>query len=71
MSDCRISANGREYIGDVSSTQSGDACQRWDSDTPTSHSYIANDFPDATITDAENFCRYMDGISIDVTKQVY
>ncbi|KAL4228600.1 hypothetical protein ACF0H5_011650 [Mactra antiquata] len=38
-------------------TRSGKECQRWDSQTPHSHELIGGDFPEATLSDAENYCR--------------
>ena len=39
-------------------TVTGKECQRWDKQTP--HSHVFNDavwFPDASVEDAENYCR--------------
>ena len=47
----------------VSYPHPGRPCQRWDSQTPTSHPYTDPDmFPhDATIAEAANYCRNPDG----------
>ncbi|CAC5376663.1 PLG [Mytilus coruscus] len=49
-SDCLLSALGKEYIGTQSVTKDGKTCQRWDSNSPHSHSYHAYDNDD-------NYCR--------------
>ena len=40
-------------------TQNGVTCQRWDAQTPHDHTSAsdAQYFPDATLSDASNFCR--------------
>ena len=45
------------YSGTVSVTVSGYTCQRWDSQSPHSHSVTDADFPDASMSAAENYCR--------------
>ena len=58
---CKSTTEGKEYIGQISETANGTACQRWDSQSPHSHNYTTNDYyPDATITDAANHCRNVD-----------
>ncbi|XP_078665169.1 plasminogen-like [Branchiostoma floridae x Branchiostoma belcheri] len=44
---------GSDYRGNVSVTMNGETCQRWDSDTPHSHRYRAEDYPELV----ENYCR--------------
>ena len=67
----RVSANpwfvefeGRSwyYQGHQGITETGLVCQRWDAQTPESHDYTdPKYFPDATIEEAGNYCRRMDG----------
>jgi len=46
------------YMGTVNVTKNGLPCQRWDQHTPTHHVYkYPEQFPDATISEAENYCR--------------
>ncbi|XP_060578401.1 uncharacterized protein LOC132735460, partial [Ruditapes philippinarum] len=48
----------RDFLGFRNTSVSGWPCQRWDSQSPHEHSMKNNDyFPDATVSDAENFCR--------------
>ena len=51
--------NGNSYTGTVAVTQNGVTCQRWDAQTPHDHTSAsdAQYFPDATLSDASNFCR--------------
>ena len=60
--DCRGSTSDitQNYIGTWQTTRSGKTCQRWDSQTPhnPSSTYVqASQFPDASISDAANYCR--------------
>ena len=63
VADCRISYSGFLYTGQISQTENGLECQRWDSNTPHSHD---NDrvelFPDdvTSLSDIENYCRNPD-----------
>ena len=53
---CRVTAQGKEYIGKKSTTISGKTCQKWSLHTPHSHDvYSANRFPDSSFP--ENYCR--------------
>ncbi|XP_045171018.2 uncharacterized protein LOC123533444 [Mercenaria mercenaria] len=47
-----------QYAGNVSVTESGITCQRWDSQYPHKHHFNKDImFPEKSISDAENFCR--------------
>ena len=50
--------DGTDYKGQVSVTINNDECQRWDSQAPHTH-YLDDPalFPDASLSDAQNFCR--------------
>ncbi|XP_049613820.1 plasminogen [Syngnathus scovelli] len=56
--DC-IHCNGENYRGKVSITESGVACQRWDSQEPHNHGYNPNALPQKYLE--ENYCRNPDG----------
>ena len=53
--ECKLTRQGSEYKGTKAVTKSGKPCQSW------AHDYLIHTrsftFPDATIHDAENFCR--------------
>ncbi|CAM9767416.1 unnamed protein product [Lampetra planeri] len=51
--------SGEDYQGNVSQTQSGKECQRWDFQSPHTHSFTANRFPGNEMR--HNFCRNPDG----------
>merc|ERR1719375_2665339 len=59
---CRetMTGNGRDYIGCQYETQSGYMCQNWLAQSPQSHSYIPEWYPDGHLGD-HNFCRNPDG----------
>merc|ERR1719482_103198 len=61
---CRetLSGNGQDYIGCQYPTVSGYMCQNWLEQTPQSHSYIPDWYPDGHLGD-HNFCRNPDGDS--------
>merc|ERR1719353_305040 len=61
---CRetLSGNGQDYIGCQYQTQSGYTCQNWLEQTPQSHGYIPDWYPDGHLGD-HNFCRNPDGDS--------
>ena len=62
FTDCKVSDEGMKYAGTMSSTVTDRTCQDWDSQTPHSHSFTdPNQFPDASMSDASNFCRNPDG----------
>jgi len=56
--DC-VRGRGRYYQGYLNQTKSGLPCQKWDSDTPHSHSRPPMVFPE--VQDSENFCRNAGG----------
>jgi hypothetical protein len=57
-----MTGNGQDYIGCQYQTNSGRMCQSWTEQTPQSHGYIPDWFPDAHLGD-HNFCRNPDGDS--------
>jgi hypothetical protein len=61
---CRetMTGNGQDYIGCQYSTVSGYMCQNWLAQSPQSHSYIPDWYPDGHLGD-HNFCRNPDGDS--------
>ena len=60
--NCKRTQLGQEYVGTVSETKNGLPCQRWDSQVPHTHDYqVTGSFPDATVSDANNYCRNPDG----------
>ncbi|XP_056003285.1 uncharacterized protein LOC125661191 isoform X1 [Ostrea edulis] len=52
--ECAYTPTGIDYTGTVSHTKTGIPCQRWDSQTPHSHSYNE-------LHKDENYCRNTDG----------
>merc|ERR1719160_1909920 len=61
---CResMTGNGQDYIGCQYQTQSGYTCQNWLAQTPQSHGYVPDWYPDGHLGD-HNFCRNPDGDS--------
>merc|ERR1719395_1329 len=59
---CResMTGNGQDYLGCQYQTVSGYTCQKWIEQTPHSHSYIPDWYPDGHLGD-HNFCRNPDG----------
>ncbi|XP_056018012.1 uncharacterized protein LOC125671577 [Ostrea edulis] len=55
VKNCKISSEGMDYRGNISTTVSGKSCQRWDSQTPNSHDY-ADTLP-GNASYHENYCR--------------
>ena len=62
ISSCEL-VNISRYAGTQSVTSSGRTCQRWDSQTPYSHSITDADsgLPEASLSTASNYCRSLDG----------
>jgi len=50
--------NQKDYRGDISVTESGRECQRWDEQAPHSHSRTRANYPDSNLV--ENYCRNPD-----------
>lgn len=50
--------NQMDYRGNITVTTSGLECQRWDAQTPHSHSRTRQNYPDANLV--ENYCRNPD-----------
>ena len=61
LSECLIARRGYLYNGSQSRSRSGYTCQRWDRQSPQSHSYTnINKFVDNNYGEASNFCRNPD-----------
>jgi len=58
--DCKLTNLGTTYKGKRSQTVSGHICHRWDANIPYSHTFTAEDFPDESLSDANNYCRNPD-----------
>jgi hypothetical protein len=59
--DCieKTDTDGSKYRGTKSVTESGHACQRWDSQSPNGHSRTPQRYPNAGLE--KNYCRNPDG----------
>ena len=58
FSDCKFSPKGTSYIGTLSTTKTGKTCQRWDQQSPQTHSFTDSSlFPDESVSAANNYCR--------------
>ena len=53
-----------DYRGKISTTASGRTCQRWDSQTPHSHTRTPEKYPNSGLD--ENYCRNPDGECLDI-----
>ncbi|XP_053577107.1 hepatocyte growth factor-like protein isoform X2 [Bombina bombina] len=53
-----LNCNGEDYRGFVDRTESGKECQRWDLQSPHSHPYKPERYPDKSLDD--NYCRNPD-----------
>ena len=59
ISACKVTDLGKEYIGQIAEA-GGMESMAWTASSPTFHTFTEDDmFPDATVADAENFCRYL------------
>ncbi len=59
FAECLTTSDGKQYRGTLSTTQTGKTCQRWDQQTPHIHLFSnPSGFPEASVLDAENFCRW-------------
>ncbi|XP_074944138.1 plasminogen-like isoform X2 [Phalacrocorax aristotelis] len=56
--DC-MQCNGEDYHGEVSRTESGHECQRWDAQEPHMHGFTLKHFPKKDLK--MNYCRNPDG----------
>ncbi|RMC12651.1 hypothetical protein DUI87_10175 [Hirundo rustica rustica] len=54
-----IQCNGEDYHGEVSRTESGLECQRWDAQEPHMHGFILKHYPEKDLK--MNYCRNPDG----------
>lgn len=61
--ECKRSRLGRDYRGSVTQTGTGRECQRWDSQSPHPHGQEDKNFPDRSMSAAENQCRNPDGVA--------
>ena len=58
---CIRDSLGSDFVGTISSTVTERECQRWDDQAPHQHDFTdPSVYPDASIPDAENFCRNLD-----------
>ena len=49
----------KNYQGRVNVTATGKPCQRWDAQTPHTHDWVDADFPEGSLEEAADFCRYL------------
>ncbi|XP_075269827.1 plasminogen [Opisthocomus hoazin] len=54
-----VQCNGEDYRGEVSRTESGFECQRWDAQEPHMHGFTLKHFPEKDLK--MNYCRNPDG----------
>jgi integrin beta 3 len=55
--ECKMDLEGSSYVGSKNTTPSCLSCQRWDTQSPHTHTFTASDLPDETLSDAGNMCR--------------
>ncbi|ELT91074.1 hypothetical protein CAPTEDRAFT_49103, partial [Capitella teleta] len=53
--------DGTNYIGRLSTTESGRVCQPWRNLAPHNHTQNGAMFPEGNLTIAENYCRNPEG----------
>ena len=53
--DCKTTFDGKEYIGKIAVTASGETCELW-----KNREYNVDDFPDDSLEEAGNNCRNPD-----------
>uniref|UniRef100_A0A8D2NDJ2 Kringle domain-containing protein n=1 Tax=Zonotrichia albicollis TaxID=44394 RepID=A0A8D2NDJ2_ZONAL len=58
LGEC-MQCNGEDYRGEVSRTESGLECQRWDVQEPHMHGFILKHYPGKDLK--MNYCRNPDG----------
>ena len=62
--ECKNDSHGADYRGQTAVTITGKKCQHWSSQFPHAHNLNnSKDFPDATVADAQNFCRNPHGVN--------
>ena len=62
---CGDHSFGFDHMGETKGTASGYDCQRWDSQTPHTHSLVdAANFPDDSLAEASNYCRQYHGADV-------
>ena len=57
LTDCKTTPTALDYAGDLNSAKSGATCVRWDTAIVA---FDPEQFPDANLVDAANFCRNPD-----------
>ena len=57
MDECRTTEFGQEYVGHQDTTLSGYQCQRWDTQTPHPHFFVAADFFVDNLSEVADYCR--------------
>ena len=60
---CKLTALGTEYAGTISKTINCNTCQRWDTQSPNTHTVSESGFPEGSFRDAANYCRNPDADS--------
>ena len=60
-----MTPRGVGYTGTVSVTEDGETCTSWRAVVDSGNSYVIgllNNFPDASVDDAQNYCRNIDNV---------
>ena len=58
--ECKEPGKSRDYRGTLAVTKTGKTCQAWTDDVPhqrDQEAKIPSNYPDASITEAQNYCR--------------